>query len=159
MADNAISSVHHNREMAAIMIEFINWTGRFDALNSIRNSTNWFEECGVQIKGYKVLPPSAFQKNDELPNRFVLLKNIKNGNGVVTDFGDFPYKLRAQKLLMTYKFNDNNVGTFVSIVRHFITTVNDWLALTNGEFILDTYHNFELKTPHNTSIATSGADG
>ena len=156
VADNAISSVHHNREMAAIMIEFINWTGRFDALNSIRNSTNWFGECGKEIKGYKILPPSAFQKNDELPNRFVLLKEIKEGNGVVTDFGDFPYKLRVQKLLMKYKFNAKTKDTFVSIVRHFITTVNDWLDLTNGEFILDTYHNFELKTTHKIGLQQVG---
>lgn len=146
LADGAISSVYHNREMAGIMIEFIRWTGRFDALNSIRNSTSWFEECGVEIEGYKVLSPSAFQKNDELPNRFVLLNEIKEGNGIVKDFGDFPYKLRVQKLLMKYKFNNKNKDTFVSIIRHFITTVNDWLNLTNGEFILDTFHHFELKT-------------
>lgn len=146
LADGAISSVHHNREMAGIMIEFIRWIGRFDALNSIRNSTSWFEECGVEIEGYKVLSPSAFQKNDELPNRFVLLNEIKEGNGIVKDFGDFPYKLRVQNLLMKYKFNNKNKDTFVSIIRHFITTVNDWLNLTNGEFILDTFHHFELKT-------------
>jgi hypothetical protein len=146
LADDAISSVHHNREMAAIMIEFVRWTGRFDTLNSIRNSTSWFEECGVEIEGYKVLPPSAFQKNDELPNRFILLNEIQEGHGVVTDFGDFPYKLRVQNLLMKYKFNNKNKDTFVSIIRHFITTVDDWLNLTNGEFILDTFHNFELKT-------------
>ncbi|GAB2832550.1 hypothetical protein GCM10027043_38640 [Ferruginibacter profundus] len=157
LADNAISSVYHNREMAAIMIEFINWTGRFDAMNSIRNLTSWFKECDTEIKGYTVLPPSAFQKNDSLPDRYVLLKQIKEGNGIVTDFGDFPYKLRAQNLLRKYKFNAKTKDTFVSIIRHFITTVNDWLDLTNGEFILDTYHNFELKTTHNNGIANSGA--
>jgi hypothetical protein len=157
LADNAISSVYHNREMAIIMIEFINWTGRFDALNSIRNSTSWFKESGTEIKGYTVLPPSSFQKNDNLPDRYVLLKQLKVGNGIVTDFGDFPYKLRVQNLLKKYKFNTKAKDTFVSIIRHYITAVNDWLDLTNGEFILDTYHNFELKTTHNKGIANSGA--
>jgi len=109
------------------------------------------------MEEYNVLPPSAFQKNDDLPNRYVLLRKTREGNGVVTDFGDFPYKLRVQKLLMKYKFDGKNKNTFLSIIRDFITTVNDWLDLTNGEFILDTYHNFELKTRHNKSIATSGA--
>jgi hypothetical protein len=92
MADNAISSVHHNREMAAVIIAFMNWIGRFGALNSIRTSNQWFVEYGEEIKEYKVLPPSAFQKNDNLPNRYVLLRQIGEDKGVVTDFGDFHTK-------------------------------------------------------------------
>lgn len=146
MADSAISSVYHNREMAAIIIELINWTARYEALNSIRNPNDWFTECNTKSKDFVVLPPSYFQKNDKLPNRYVLSKKIDKNEGIVIDYGDFPFKLRTQKLLTTFEFNSKNKETFISIIREFIKVVNNWLNLTNDEFILDLFHEFELKT-------------
>jgi len=87
----------------------------------------------------------SFAVNDKLPNRYVLIRKIDREKGVVIEFRWLPYKERVDRLLKQYCFNVHNMETFVSALRHFITTVNAWLDLTNGEFILDTYHNFEIR--------------
>ena len=151
ITDNAISSVHQNREMARPLVELVSWVARFDALNSPRNKDTWFKEIKGSTKEYKIVPPSQIGKNDNLPNRYILLKKLDDEKGIVTDFGDFIYKPWIQKLTNFYELNENNLTTFISIIRHFITAVDDWLNLTNGEIILDLYHKFEIrKTKHNT---------
>lgn len=150
IADSAVSSVHQNREMARPIIELVSWTGRFDALNSPRNTDTWFIELDSVDTSYKVIPPSQTGKNDDLPNRFILLKKIDEEKGVVSDFGDFIYKPRIEKLTTHFELDHKNLTTFISIIRHFITAVDDWLELTNGEIIIDLYRNFELrKIKHN----------
>ncbi|MEX0597307.1 MAG: hypothetical protein WD512_12505 [Candidatus Paceibacterota bacterium] len=145
LADHAISSVHQNKELAVPIIEFISWTGRYDALTSPRRNKKLFSELNSIDDNYKVLPPESFQENKELPNRHCLIRKIDSEKGKVTDFGDFTYKNRVQKLTTHFEINEPQIDTFVSVVRDFISAINSWLDLTNGEFILDTYHNFEIK--------------
>ena len=150
ITDSAISSIHQNREMARPLVELVSWVARFDALNSPRNNDTGFKESKGATKEYKIVPPSQIGKNDNLPNRYILLKKLDEEKGIVTDFGDFTYKPWIQKLTNFYELDENNLTTFISIIRHFITAVDDWLNLTNGEIILDLYHNFEIrKTKHN----------
>ncbi len=157
IADSAVSSVHQNREMARPLIELVSWVARFDALNSPRNNDTWFKEINSSSKEYRVVPPSQMDKNDNLPNRYILLQKIDEEKGIVTDFGDFIYKPRIQKLTNFYELDENNLITFISIIRHFITAVDDWLNLTNGEIIIDLYHNFEIrKTKHNKKYSAFG---
>jgi len=157
IADSAISSVHQNREMARPIIELVSWVGRYDALNSPRSEDRWFKELNSTAKEYKVIPPTQIGENDNLPNRFILLKKIDEEKGIVTDFGDFIYKPRIKNLINFYEFDNNNLTTFISIIRHFISAVDDWLNLTNGEIIIDLYSNFEIrKTKHNKGSYTIG---
>lgn len=157
IADSAISSVHQNREMARPLVELVSWVSRYDALNSPRNKDTWFKEINESSIDYKIVPPSKMAKNDDLPNRYILLKKIDEEKGVVTDFGDFTYLQRIQSLLNYYELNEENVATLISIIRHFIDAVDDWLNLTNGEIIIDLYHNFEIKkTKHNTQYSQKG---
>ncbi|HLO53139.1 MAG TPA: hypothetical protein VK169_02565 [Saprospiraceae bacterium] len=152
IADIAISSVHQNKEMARPLVELVGWVARFEALNSPRNNDNWFKEIKETSKEYRVVHPSQMDKNDNLPNRYILLKTIDEEKGIVTDFGDFIYKPRIQKLINFYTIDENNLSTFVSIIRHFNNAVDDWLNLTNGEIIIDLYRNFEIKkTKHNNA--------
>lgn len=145
LADHAISSIHQNKELAVPIVEFISWIGRYDALNSPRRNKKLFSELNSIDDNYKVLPPEAFQENKELPNRHCLIMKIDSEKGKVTDFGDFTYKNRVQKLTTHFAINEAQIDTFVTVVRDFISAINSWLDLTNGEFILDTYHNFEIK--------------
>ncbi len=152
IADSAVSSVHQNREMARPIIELVSWSGRFDALNSPRNTDTCFKELASIDTSYKAIPPSQTEKNDDLPNRFILIKKIDEEKGAVCDFGDFIYKPRIEKLTTHFELDHKNLTTFISIIRHFITAVDDWLELTNGEIIIDLYRNFELrKTKHNNT--------
>ena len=145
IADSAISSVHQNREMARPIIEFVSWVGRFDSLNSPRRESTWFKELHSPSTQYMVIPPSQKRNEDNLPSRFILLKRVDEEKGIVTDFGDFIYKPRIKKLINLYKADENNLSSFISVIRHFITAVNEWLDLTNGEFIIDLHHNFEMR--------------
>jgi len=41
-------------------------TARYDALNSNRNTDQWFKECGGIDERFDALPPSSFAVNDKL---------------------------------------------------------------------------------------------
>jgi hypothetical protein len=145
-ADNAISSLHHDRELAAIMIAFVNWIRRYEALNYARNNKPLDKENGEEKDlDFRILPPSNFQKNVDLPNRHVLLRQLSENQGVMIYFGDFIHSSKVHRLLLPYRFDDSQVDIFVSLIRQFINAVNDWLNFTNGEFILDMYQHFELR--------------
>lgn len=152
IADNLMASSHHSREMMRPLIELISWVRRYDAINSPRSEIIWFKEIYGVSGEYRVAPPSLFQKNVLLPNRFALLKVMNERQSIVTDFGDFSYKPHIDKLTNLYEFDKSNVKTFVSVIRQFVNGVNDWLDLTNGEIIIDFYENFELRSTANTGI-------
>lgn len=145
-ADDAISSFHHDRELAAIMIGFLNWIRRYESINSTRNSEQLFKEIGEEVnQDFKVLPASSLQNNAGLLNRHILLRKLAESKGIVIDFGDFSRNSQIKKLLFSYCINSNQADVLVSLVRQFADAVNDWLNYTNGEFILDTYQHFEIR--------------
>jgi hypothetical protein len=73
---------------------------------------------------------------------------MDNESQIVKDFGDFIEKNKIEALIGKFCFNKDHLGMYVLLIRHFIEAVGKWLDLTNGTFILDTYHNFEMKTTH-----------
>jgi len=65
---------------------------------------------------------------------------------------NFIEKNKIEKLIDNFTFNVTHLEMYVLLFRQFIDTVGKWLDLTNGTFILDTYHNFEFKTTHNSKL-------
>ena len=144
IADNAISSIHHNKEMAIPIIELISWIGRFDCLNSTRNDPGFFKATGRKQSQY-IATQGQHSNNDNLHNRLLLLKKLPNSEYIVTDFGDFYEKDKINKLTDTFAYNESHNDLYIPLFRQFINVVTKWLELTNGTFIIDTFHNFELK--------------
>lgn len=55
-------------------------------------------------------------------------------------------KEKLKNALKFYLFaDDRHLLVFVNVITKFIEIINLWLDKTNGEFILDTYRNFEMR--------------
>lgn len=77
------------------------------------------------------------EKNNEYPDRYLLLKQLEENKFIVKDFGDFAH-YQKEKLLQIYKINDKYLGDFVSSLIDLIKSINLWLELTGHEFLIDT---------------------
>ena len=149
IADKMISSVHQNKELAVPIIEIINWIGWYDKINSSRSEFKFFTPLKSKSAKYNVvnsLSLSLNSRNNDLPDRHILLERLSEKEGRVVDFGDFIERDKIEQLTDEFIFNQEHTKIYVSLFREFIKSVNKWLDLTNGEFILDTFHNFEFKT-------------
>ncbi|BAV06722.1 hypothetical protein SAMN05421788_11671 [Filimonas lacunae] len=146
LADTVISSIHHNREFAKPIIELMHFAGRFDSVNSPRELEDCFLPTGNMSNEYKIVPPSSLSPNPELPNRYIIGRKLDERHLQITDHGDFPYPFRIKNFLQLYTVNPKKLPVLISLYREFIDSANSWLELTNGEFILDTFHQFEFKT-------------
>lgn len=150
IADKSISSVHQSKELAAPIIELISWIGRFDALNSSRNDPDFYIPLGTTSNEYTPIHGLSLNSSqNDLPNRYVLLKRLDQNKQIVLDFGDFIEKTKIEVLICNFSFNKDHIKMYVLLFRQFIEAVQKWLNLTNGTFILDTFHNFEMKTKIN----------
>ena len=151
IADKMISSVHQNKELAVPIIEIISWIGQYDKINSSRSEYKFFTPLKTTNTKYNVVNSlSLNSRNNDLPDRHILLENLSEKEGRVTDFGDFIERDKIEQLTDEFIFNKEHTKIYVSLFRVFIKSVNKWLDLTNGEFILDTFHNFEFKTKEST---------
>lgn len=154
IADKMISSVHQNKELAVPIIEIISWIGRYDKINSSRSEFKFFAPLKTTNTKYNVVNSlSLNSRNNDLPDRHILLENLSEKEGRVTDFGDFIERDKIKQLTDEFVFNQEHTKTYVLLFREFIKSVNKWLDLTNGEFILDTFHNFEFKIKKSTQKA------
>lgn len=156
IVDKVISSPHHGKEVATVLIDLIKWTGGFDKSN--REIKNLFVATGQKEERYKAVSGLEFNpKNTDLPNRFILLKKIDEQHAVVEDFGDFLGKDKIEGLISHYILNSDFTNLYLSQIRKFIKIAETWLYLTNGEFIIDNSKMFKIETIPDIKIATSGA--
>ena len=91
------------------------------------NKVEWY-----QIQGGKEINPS----NTEYPNRFLLLKHLKEDKYLVVDFGDFD-QYQLDKLLNICKLNKQYIESYSDSIFNLIAKINEWLNLTGREFLLD----------------------
>jgi hypothetical protein len=151
IVDKMISSVHQNKELAVPIIEIISWIGRYDKINSSRSEFKFFLPLKSTNMKYNVINSlSLNSRNNDLPDRHILLESLSEKEGKVIDFGDFVGQNKIEQLTDEFIFNQEHTKIYVLLFREFITSVNKWLDLTNGEFILDTFHDFEFKTKEST---------
>ncbi|MCK5125268.1 MAG: hypothetical protein KAR42_03340 [candidate division Zixibacteria bacterium] len=147
IADKMISSVHQNKELAVPIIEIISWIGRYDKINSSRSEFKFFAPLKSKNPSYNAVnSQSLIPRNDDLPDRYILFERLSEKPGRVIDFGDIIERDKINQLTNEFIFKQEHTKTYVSLFRDFIKNIRKWLDLTNGEFILDTYHNFEMKT-------------
>ena len=147
IADKAISSYYHGKEIAGVIIELMRWAGGFDNFNRSRTTPNLFNLFEPKINDFKAVHGMSINpKNTEFPDRFMLLKKVDNDHGIVQDFGDFIERDKIEGLTNTYKLNPDHIDPYAIKIREFIQIAEKWLDLTNGEFIIENNKMFELKT-------------
>lgn len=147
IADKAISSYYHGKEIAGVIIELMRWAGSFDNFNRSRTTPNLFILFEPKTNDFEAVHGMSINpKNTEFPDRFMLLKKIDNAHGMVQDFGDFIERDKIEGLTNTYKMNPDHIESYILKIRQFIEIVEKWLDLTNGEFIIENNKMFELKS-------------
>lgn len=102
----------------------LNRRGNLDKLEIISESS-----------GYSIL-----ESNDKnLPNRYILLRNIENGKtfGQVCDFGDFHRRDHINTLLTNFTLKEDSLRFYSGFICEMLEFINKWIDNNGGEFILD----------------------
>jgi hypothetical protein len=107
-------------------------------IESLLGSYGWFKETDEESKNHKVVGGVELNpENQKLPNRFILLRHLKEDKFLVEDFGDFTPEL-DKKILTKYFIIEKKAIQFLAIgITNFFAEIHKWLDLTDNEFIVD----------------------
>ena len=138
IADDAVSSTYYGKEIAAAIIELVRWVEAFENLNkeSQRHSSPFKPLDEINTEFEAINGGELNLRNLEYPDRFVLLRNTKEGRQV-KDFGDFVESEKIKNLTRNYKLSSDALDHYTRAILSFFTIANEWLELTNGELIVD----------------------
>jgi len=147
LLDKVISSNYFQSDVARAIVNIIDWVSCFDAYTRYRSTPDLFQETTKISKDYSIISGRELnpENNKKYPNRYILLRKMNETEGIVLDFGDFTEKDKIEKMLHIFKLNPKHKDNYIQHISRFNKLVNDWLDLTNGEFILDTYKHFDMK--------------
>jgi hypothetical protein len=96
-----------------------------------------FERADKTMIGYKVVKGEDLNpENAKYKDRFLLLKDVGEGEYKVTDFGDFP-KYNQDQLLSVFVVKEITIGYLTTVISKTLSDINKWLTLTGGEFVID----------------------
>ena len=102
------------------------------------NIDDLYISIGKNAKGYKIENGKNLnERNNEYPDRYLLLKHLEGDKFMVRDFGDFAL-YQKEKLLQIYRINDQYLDYFTKSLFDLINSIRLWLELTGYEFIIDT---------------------
>ncbi len=105
--------------------------------NQILVLHNLFKESNKKSKDYIVNKGINMNVNNKkYPNRYLLLKPVKNDYFMVISFGDFSER-HTNNLLTYYSISDEHIEQYVDIIYNLITSIKKWVQLTNNELIID----------------------
>ena len=137
IADGAVSSTHHGKEIAAAIIELVRWVEAFENLNKESQQQGPFRPTNDRCSDFDAVRGSDLnQRNSEFPDRFLLLRETVEGKAV-TDFGDFIENDKIESLTDYFEITPEALDHYADAILKFFTIATDWLDLTNGEFIVD----------------------
>jgi len=77
------------------------------------------------------------EENVKFPNRYLLLKDLGDNKFLVADFGDFP-QYNVDKLLKIFNINNKYIDIYVDAILDIVNEINNWVDLTDSEFLIDT---------------------
>lgn len=138
--DNVISVSNFKKEKIVILVKFKEWLDWHNAFTNGRNFPDLFIK-GQEAPGYKTISSN----NPELPDRIILGKLLPEDKLMVADFGDLKLKDKIQNSTYFHRVNQIHIDNYLKLLFSFIEIANEWLDKTGGEFIIDTYSQFEVK--------------
>lgn len=109
------------------------------ALEAIqKNISDLYVPIGKEVTGYKVQAGIEMnESNSKYPNRYLLLKHLRDDIYQVADFGDFPL-YQVSKLLYLFRVNEKYKQVYAQEIFNTIKAFNIWIELTGTELLLDT---------------------
>jgi hypothetical protein len=107
----------------------------FEAI--LKQVTDLYVVTDVKADGYLVKAGIKItERNTEYPDRYLLLKRLKDDNYLVADFGDFaPHQL--QNLLKVCRVNKTYLEDYADSISRMVRQVNQWVQSTGSEFLID----------------------
>lgn len=138
--DNIIAVSNFKKEKIVSLVKFKEWLDWYNAFTNGRNYSDLFIK-GKEAVGFKIISSN----NKELPDRMILGKLLPNDKLMVADFGDIKLKDRVQNSTHFHQVNHIHLDNYSKLLFSFIEITNEWLDKTGGEFILDTFNQFEMK--------------
>ncbi len=141
LIDKVISITDFKKSKLVPLVKFKDWIDRYNNITALRNIDNLFINTNNQDKHYSVL----YGNNDKHPSRFILGKKLPENHVKVLSFGDFLGKSRIEVLTNLHSVSDTKFEFYSDLIYDFIEIVHEWLDVTGGEFILDTFNQFEMK--------------
>ncbi|MBK7969369.1 MAG: hypothetical protein IPK08_10740 [Bacteroidetes bacterium] len=138
--DNIISVSNFKKEKIVTLVKFKEWLDWYNSFTNGRNYSDLFIK-GNKAVGFKTI----FSNNPDLPDRMILGKLQPNDKLMIADFGDIKIKDRVQHSTHLHQVNQKHVDNYSKLLFSFIEITNEWLDKTGGEFIVDTFNQFEMK--------------
>lgn len=106
-------------------------------LSLLRRESDLFIATDEKLSNYKAIKGSSINPtNNILPNRYMLLKSISNDKSLVVDFGDFTDQIK-EDCNKVYEVNIKQEELLIETLFELLSNVNNWLAVTGNEFIID----------------------
>lgn len=140
LIDTIVSVSHFKKEKVVVLVKFMEWLDRYNKFTNGRTYKDLFVEV-EKASGYKLLGSN----NQEMPNRALLGKILDDSHVVVSDFGDIILKSKIEKSLYYFTINESNLESYGNLIFSFIEIANDWLDKSGGEFVIDTFNQFEMR--------------
>lgn len=139
----ALGSHYYNREILNALIDLYEWFSAYSTFLA-RYSSEFFIKLEERDTGVYAVHASKFGPNKSLPNRYLLMRRMDKKSAMVCNFGDFS-KGQVPILTNYFKFNSKYLDKYVNVISLLIKSVNQWLDLTNREFIMDFTKDFRMK--------------
>jgi hypothetical protein len=138
--DNIASVSNFKKEKIVVLVKFKEWLDWYNAFTNGRTYDDLFVQKN-KAENYELI----VSKNQELPNRIILGKKLRDKQILVYDFGDIVLKDRIKKSTYYFEINEIHLDKYSNLLYNFIEITNEWLDKTGGQFIIDTFNQFEMK--------------
>ena len=134
--ENSFILKHLDSDYIIAVIELLKEVRLFESMS--KNVHDLYISTEKKAEGYRIESGKDINiKNNEYPDRYLLLKHLDEDKYIVIDFGDFALYQR-EKLLTIYRFNEKYINFFSSSLIGLINRIKLWIELTGHEFIIDT---------------------
>lgn len=133
---------NQNNSVLEFLVDAIKWLEEIDNFMREQSKKPVFIKTGEEEYDYFTLfGPDINPMNDDT---YLLLKKIDQERGRVIDSGSFATKEYRNTLLKRYIINHSEVDKFTRIIIRFKNLIQEWMNLTNNEFIIDNLKNFRI---------------
>jgi len=140
LIDNNIAVSNFKKERITTLVKFKDWLDWYNKFNDGRNFKNLFDKFEIDLT-YQIVSGN----NKELPDRYILGKNLPENRILVDDFGDITLKSKIEDSVYYHKINKDHLENYSKLLFTFIEITTERLDRTGGEFIVDTFNQFEMK--------------
>ncbi len=140
LIDVVIANSNYRRDKIVVLVKFKEWLDGYNKITGDR----YFEKPFLELKSsneFKIIRSNL----SALPNRLILGKIVSEEKIAVYDFGDIVNSERIKKACTYFIINQTFIEHYVNLIFNFIEIANMWLDRTGGEFILDSFNQFEIK--------------